>query len=50
MASVEVLQGVTPGLDAAAVSAVETWRFTPATLDGEPVAVIYSLTVQFALR
>lgn len=25
------------------------WRFTPATLDGEPVAVIYILTIRYRL-
>jgi outer membrane biosynthesis protein TonB len=38
------------GLDQAAVDAVQEYRFRPATRDGEPVAVYYVLTVNFALR
>ncbi len=45
-----LLKGIHPLLDKQAIEAVETWRFEPATLGGEPVSVIYSLTVQFHLR
>ena len=38
------------GLEDAAAAAVENWRFEPATLDGEPVDVIYRVTVRFNLR
>lgn len=38
------------GLEDAAVAAVENWRFEPATLDGEPIDVIYRVTVRFNLR
>jgi protein TonB len=37
-------------LDAAAVAAVRQWTFTPARLNGEPVAVIMTVTVNFHLR
>ena len=37
------------GLTEAAIEAVRQWRFEPALLDGEPVAVIYSLTINFRL-
>ena len=33
----------------AAIEAVEDWTFEPATLEGEPVAVYYHLTVNFRL-
>jgi D-alanyl-D-alanine endopeptidase (penicillin-binding protein 7) len=36
-----------PDLDQSALDAVATWRFQPATLDGEPVAVFYTLTINF---
>jgi TonB family protein len=36
-------------LDQAAADAVATWTFEPATLDGEAVAVYYTLTINFAL-
>jgi TonB family protein len=39
-----------PGLDEAAVTAVKQWRFQPATRDGQPVAVIFNLTIQFRLK
>jgi TonB family protein len=36
-------------LDQAALDAVSAWTFQPATLDGKPVAVYYTLTLRFAL-
>jgi protein TonB len=39
-----------PLLDPAALDAVRQWRFTPTTLNGEPVPVIMTVTVQFALQ
>lgn len=44
---VQVLRGAPFGMTEAAVEAVRTWRFRPATRDGEPVAVYYQLTVRF---
>ena len=38
------------GLAEAAVSAVQQWKFKPATLNGKPVAVYYNLTVNFQLQ
>jgi len=35
-------------LDKAAVEAVKTWTFLPATLKGKPVAVSYALVVNFS--
>jgi protein TonB len=37
-------------LDAAALSAVRTWLFTPATRAGRPVESIVEVPVEFALR
>lgn len=37
-------------LSEAAVEAVEQWTFEPATLDGIPVAIRYTLTVRFNLK
>lgn len=39
-----------PLLDQAAVEAVSQWIFTPTTLNGVPVPVVMTVTVQFALR
>jgi protein TonB len=44
-----VLRSV-PLLDQAALSAVRQWRYTPTRLNGEPVAVIMTVTVNFELR
>lgn len=44
-----ILKGLPMGLDKAALDAVRNWTFEPATLEGEPVAVYYMLTVNFTL-
>ena len=49
--SVKLLKGLPMGLDTAALDAIKKWRFEPATLaDGRPVAVYYTLTVNFQLQ
>jgi TonB family protein len=45
----KVLRSV-PMLDDAAVEAVRQWRFTPTFLNGMPVEVIMTTTVNFSLR
>jgi TonB family protein len=45
--NVRVLKGLPMGLDQAAVDAVKTWKFKPATVEGRPVKVYYVLTVNF---
>lgn len=42
-----VLKGMPSGLSRAALASVEKWVFEPATLDGKPVKVYYTLTVNF---
>jgi protein TonB len=44
----KVLRSV-PLLDEAAVEAVRQWKYTPARLNGEPVAVLMTVTVNFTL-
>jgi TonB family protein len=44
---VRVLKGQPAGLSEAAVKAVESWKFKPATKAGLPVPVYYTLTVNF---
>jgi periplasmic protein TonB len=39
-----------PELDQAAIDAVRQWRFEPTLLNGEPVEVEMSVTVQFSLQ
>jgi protein TonB len=46
---VQVLRSV-PLLDEAAVTAVRQWRYTPTRLNGQPVAVVMTVTVGFRLR
>ncbi len=45
-----VIEGLSEGLDEEALKAIRQWRFRPATLNGEPVAVYYNLTVNFRLQ
>ena len=47
--SVRVLRSI-PQLDRAAVDAVQQWRFTPALLNGQPVPVVITVTVNFTLQ
>lgn len=46
---VKVVQPLEPGLDQKAVEAVQQWKFTPATKDGEPVAVQIPVSVGYRL-
>jgi len=39
-----------PLLDAAALAAVQQWRFAPTRLNGLPVPIVMTVTVQFSLR
>ncbi|HEU4520602.1 MAG TPA: energy transducer TonB [Thermoanaerobaculia bacterium] len=45
-----VLKPLPMGLDQAALEAVRRWKFRPGTLNGQPVPVIYNLTVNFRLQ
>jgi TonB family protein len=47
--NVRVLRGI-PLLDQAAVDAVEQWQYTPTLLNGVPVPVIMTITVNFQLK
>ena len=40
---------VVPLLDQAAIDAVMQWEFTPTLLNGQPVPVLMTMTVQFTL-
>ncbi len=46
---VKVLKGLPLGLSDEAEQAVKQWRFHPGTLNGQPVEVIFTLTVTFTL-
>jgi len=46
---VRVLKGLPAGLSNEAEEAVKKWRFKPGTLNGEPIATIFNLTVTFKL-
>ncbi|HEX7186224.1 MAG TPA: TonB family protein [Thermoanaerobaculia bacterium] len=45
--NVKVLKGLPMGLSEAAAEAVQNWKFKPATFEGRPVKVYYTLTVNF---
>ena len=49
VSDVEVLRSV-PLLDAAAVAAVRQWRYEPTLVDGEPVSILMTVTMNFLLR
>jgi TonB family protein len=49
VAAARVLRSI-PGLDEAAVAAVQQWEFTPTLINGQPSAVIMTLTVNFMLQ
>jgi len=44
-----VLKTLPFGLDQAALDSVKQWRFKPGTLNGQPVDVIFNLTINFKL-
>ena len=46
----QVIKPLPMGLDEAAMDAVRTWRFKPATLHDRPVKVYYNLTVNFQIQ
>jgi TonB family protein len=46
----ELLQGVQAALDLEAMRAVSRWSYTPTTLDGVPVPVVMTVTINFTLR
>jgi protein TonB len=45
-----VLKPLPMGLSDAAVEAVKRWKFKPGQLNGQPVPVIFNLTVLFRLQ
>ena len=47
---VEIIKDLPGGLGDAARDAVRRWRFRPATYQGEPIDVYYTVTVNFRLR
>lgn len=46
---IKVLRGH-PMLDQAAIDAVQQWEYTPTTLNGQPVDIIMTVTVNFQLN
>lgn len=47
---VKVIKGLGMGLSEQAIDAVKQWKFRPGTLNGEPVDVLFNLTVNFTLQ
>ena len=49
VADARLLQSI-PLLDDAALTAVRQWVFTPTRLNGNPISVLMTVTVQFKLQ
>ncbi len=47
---IKVLKGLPLGLTDSAVKATEQWKFKPATRNGVPVPVFFTLTIRFSLQ
>ena len=47
---IEIIKDQPYGLGEAARDAVRRWRFRPATYQGEPIDVYYTVTVNFRLQ
>ena len=45
-----VARSLDPRLDAAAMQALESWRFQPGTLEGRPVATLVTIEMAYTLR
>ena len=50
LVTTSILKPLGMGLDNSALEAVKRWKFQPGTLHGQPVPVIYNLTVNFRLQ
>jgi periplasmic protein TonB len=50
VSNVRVLRGLPMGLEKEAVEAVKQWRYRPAMLNGRPVRVYFTLTVNFTIQ
>ena len=46
---IKIKKSLDPGLDQSAVESVSHWRFAPATKDGQPVAAMINVEVNFRL-
>jgi TonB family protein len=47
---VKILKGLAMGLDQEAAKAIRAWKFEPATRNGDPVSVYYTITLHFSLQ
>ena len=47
---VRVLKPLPMGLEQEAMKAVRAWKFKPGTMNGRPVPVIFTLTVNFRIQ
>jgi TonB family protein len=47
---VKVLKSLEPSLDANAVTAVKTWKFAPATRNGQPIAARMNIEMEFRVH
>ncbi len=50
VSNVRILKKLHSSLDAEAVAAVKEWVFEPASQGGRPIAIYYTLTVNFQIQ
>ena len=48
--AIRIHQSLDSELDRAAIDAVESWTFEPATIDGDPINVLADIEVDFAME
>lgn len=48
--NLKVVRGLHPILDQSAMKAVQQWRYKPATLNGKPINVHFTISVKFTLK
>ena len=46
----KILRPLEPSLDKQSIENVRRWRFTPATVEGKPIAVVLDVETTFRLR
>jgi protein TonB len=49
-ARLRVLQSASPLLTPAAIEAVKQWRYRPTLLNGQPVEILTTITINFTLN
>jgi TonB family protein len=48
--ALQIVRGFIPSFNRAALLAASQWQFSPALMDGVPVAVGYQITINFKVK